>query len=401
MDYLSEAERLKLYYKGLNEAGGAKQIAAAHPDMVPDNDKTDTSLFFQGDDDFYLQILLPLYYKLAYVYNNRFIHEDLLLYEPDPQRVWTAKEIYDALQVFAPYAVPELIRTIGCSSATMARLKKAFDAQDEAAFVHIIDTSDCNLLLTSCICEDIWPNIVYYTDPSDEDIANSLDVVTSMLGREKHPFSRSSKELSEAAEHFFEDGDEKSYMLKYERYNRDLFDYMCEFYRDNYDRFKAKERRQIEPIILAGGGSITPDFHLPDDYFSFRNESGRTKEYFGVHPDVIKAGPERFMQLIDYLADLGYIDSSTEAKNLFAYRFSGRMRPEMVVPLEWHGRNGKGYELIYLVKMLTERGDYRKMRQFFYGPVWPKDRYSSYARGADYGLKETLHKLYPTLPDQL
>lgn len=401
MDYLSEAERLKLYYKGLNEAGGAKQIAAAHPDMVPDNDKADTSSFLQEDDDFYLKVLLPLYYKLAYVYNNRFIHEDLLLYEPDPQRVWTAKEIYDALQVFAPYAVPELIRTIGCSSATMARMQEAFDAQDEDAFVHIIDTSDCNLLLTSCICEDVWPKIVYYTDPSDEDITNSLDVVASMLGREDHPLSRSSRELSEAAEPFFEDGDEESYMRKYERYNRDLFDYMCEFYRDNYDRFKAKERRQIEPIILAGGGSIAPDFHLPDDYFSFRNESGKTEEYFGVHPDVIKAGPERFVQLIEYLADSGYIDSSTEAKNLFAYRFSGRMRPEMVVPLEWHGRNGKGYELIYLVKMLTERGDYRKMRQFFYGPAWPKDRYSSYARSADYSLKAYLHNLYPTLPDQL
>lgn len=401
MDYISEAERLKLYYKGLNEAGGAKQIAAAHPDMVPDNDKTDTSLFFQGDDDFYLQILLPLYYKLAYVYNNRFIHEDLLLYEPAPQRVWTAKEIYAALQAFAPYAVSEIIRTIGCSSATMMRLQKAFDAQDEGAFVHIIDTSDCNLLLTSCICEDVWPKIVYHTDPSDGDIANSLEVVASMLGREDHPISRSSRELSEATEPFFEDGDEDTYMRKYERYNRDLFDYMCEFYRDNYGRFKAKERKQIEPIILAGGGSITPDFHLPDDYFSFRNESGKTEEYFGVHPDVIKAGPKRFMQLIEYLADSGYIDSSTEAKNLFAYRFSGRMRPEMVVPLEWHGRNGRSYELIYLVKMLTERGDYRKMRQFFYGPAWPKDRYSSYARSADYNLKAYLHNLYPTLPDQL
>ena len=88
-------------------------------------------------------------------------------------------------------------------------------------------------------------------------------------------------------------------------------------------------------------------------------------------------------------------------KQLFAYRFSGRMRPEMVVPLEWHGRKGKGYELIYLVKMLTERGDYRKMRQFFYGPAWPKDRLSSYAKNACRNLKEHLKELYPTIPDQL
>ena len=401
MDYISEAERLKLYYKGLNEAGSATQIAAAHPDIVSDSEESDTNPALQGDDEFYPQILLPLYYKLAYVYNNRFIHEDLPLYEPEPQRVWTAKEIYDTLQVFAPYAVPELIRTIGCSSSTMTRLQKAFDAQDEAAFVHIIDSSNCNLLLTSCICEDIWPKIVYYIDPSEEDIANSLDVVASLFRDVEHPIVRTSRELSEATGSLFEDGDEESFMRKYERYNQDIFDYLCDFYRNNYNRFKTKERKQIEPIILAGGGSIAPDFHLPGDYFSFRNESGKTEEYLGVHPDVIKAGPERFMQLIEYLADSGYIDSSTEAKTLFAYRFSGRMRPEMVVPLEWHGRNGQGYELIYLVKMLTERGDYRKMRQFFYSPAWPKDRFSSYARSADYNLKVYLHNLYPTLPDQL
>lgn len=401
MDYISEAERLKLYYKGLNEAGGAKQIAAAHPDMVPDNDKTDTSLFFQGDDDFYLQILLPLYYKLAYVYNNRFIHEDLLLYEPAPQRVWTAKEIYDALRVFAPYAVPELIRTIGCSSATMARLQEAFDAQDEDAFIHIIDTSDCNLLLTSCICEDVWPKIVYHTDPSDEDIANSLDVVASIFRNEEHSIRHSSKELSEATDSLFEDGDEDTYMRKYERYNHDLFDYMCEFYRDNYGRFKAKERKQIEPIILAGGGSITPDFHLPDDYFSFRNESCKTGEYFGLHPDIIKAGPERFVQLLDYLADSGYIDSAAEAKQLFAYRFSGRMRPAEVTTLEWHGRKGKSYELIYLVRNMTEVTSYVKMRQFFTGPEWVKEKDSGYSTAAEWNFRIFLSELYPTIPSQL
>ncbi len=47
------------------------------------------------------------------------------------------------------------------------------------------------------------------------------------------------------------------------------------------------------------------------------------------------------------------------------------------------------------------KGKYDKMRCFFTGPDWPKDRHSSYAKGADYHLKETLHKLYPTLPDQL
>lgn len=401
MDYISEAERLKLYYKGLNEAGSSKQIATAHPDLVSDKEEPDTDPALLENDDLYLQILLPLYYKLAYVYNNRFIHEDISLYNPAPQRVLTAKEIYDALQVFAPYAVPEIIRTIGCSSATMTLLQQAFDAQDEDAFVHIIDTSDCDLLLTSSICADVWPKIVYHTDPSDEDIANSLEVVASLFMNEEHPIRRSSKELSEATDCLSEDGDEESYMRKYDRYNQDLFDYMCQFYRDNYDRFKPKERKQIEPIILQGGGYIDIEFCLPDDYFSFHNEAGDTKEYFGLSPEVIKAGVEPFVQLVDYLAEVGYIDASAATKQLFAYRFSGRMRPKKVEPIEWHGKNGNSYELIYLVRNLTERANYRKMRSFFTGPKWVKDRDSSYARGADYHLKAYLHQLYPTLPDQL
>ena len=401
MDYISEAERMKLYYKGLNEAGSSIHIATAHPDLVSGYEESDDNAESLEADSFYLHSMLPFYYKLAYVYNNRFIHEDISLYNPAPQRVLTAKEIYDALHVFAPYAVPEIIRTIGCSSATMTVLQQAFDAQDEDAFVHIIDTSDCDLLLTSCICEDVWPKIVYHTDPSDEDIANSLDVVASLFMNEEHPIRRSSKELSEATDSLFEDGDEDTYMRKYERYNQDLFDYMCEFYRDNYDRFKPKERKQIEPLILQGGGYIDTEFRLPDDYFSFHNEAEDTKEYFGLHPEVIKAGVEPFVQLVDYLAEAGYIDASAATKQLVAYRFSGRMRPEKVEPIEWHGRNGNSYELIYLVRNLTERANYRKMRDFFVGPKWVKDRDSSYARGADYHLKAYLHQLYPTLPDQL
>ena len=401
MDYISEAERLKLYYKGLNEAGSGEQIATAHPDLVSDHEESDDNAESLEADSFYLHSMLPLYYKLAYVYNNRFIHEDISLYNPAPQRVLTAKEIYDALQVFAPYAVPEIIRTVGCSSATMTLLRQAFDAQDEDAFVRIIDTSDCDLLLTSCICEDVWPKIVYHTDPSDEDIANSLDVVASLFMNEEHPIRRSSKELSEAADSLSEDGDEESYMRKYDRYNQDLFDYMCKFYRDNYDRFKPKERKQIEPIILQGGGYIDTEFCLPDDYFSFQNEAGDTKEYFGLSPEVIKAGVKPFEQLVNYLAESGYIDASAATKQLVAYRFSGRMRPKKVEPIEWHGKNGNSYELIYLVRNLTERANYRKMRNFFTGPNWVKDRDSSYSRGADYYLKAYLHQLYPTLPDQL
>ena len=404
MDYITEGERLKLYYLGLKAAGNADQLAALYPDIIADLEDPELPQEYKAPNEFYLHIILPLYHKLAYIQNNRFIHEDLSLFEAVPQRIYTAKEIYTSLQSFAPFAVEELIRTIGCSSATMTRLYNAFSNQDEAAFIRTIDTSDCDLSLTSEICEYVWPTVIYKPDPAGEEIVNRLDAAASMLRTEQHPISRSSRKLSDAVEPFLDGGDEEPYLQTLTQYNHDVFDWLCEIYRDNYDRFKSKELKQLEPFILAGRGYVDNGFRLPDDYFSFRNESCKTEEYFGLHPDIIKAGPERFVQLLDYLAEAGYIDSTTEAKQLFAYRFSGRMRPAEVTTLEWHGRKGKSYELIYLVRNMTEKGNYRKfvkMRQFFTGPEWVEKSDSSYSTAAEWNFRIFLNKLYPTIPAQL
>ena len=401
MDHVSETERMKLYYQGLDAAGERAQIEEDYPVFV--NWLADPDCDGKGREEvvFLLDVFYPLYKKLAYVNNNRLIHEDILEYDPAPQRAWAAAEIYAILHSLAPYAVGEVLRTIGCTSGTMTQLQQCYDAQDKEAFCRTIDTADCDLNLVSNICEDIWPRNQYLTDSPEEDIVAGLDVVASLLHDVEHRVSQSSQQLSTSVETYFEDGDEESYLQKVTNYNRDAFDWLCSIYRDNYARFKPKERQQIEPIILKGGGSVDPEFHLPDDYFSVHHESSRTEEFFGLHPDVVNAGPEAFRQLVDYLAEAGYIDSSAATKRLWCYRFSGRMRPMKLEPIEWHGKNGRSYELIYLVRNLTERADYRKMRSFFTGPKWVASCDSSYARGADFHLKEFLHKLYPTLPDQL
>ena len=61
---------------------------------------------------------------------------------------------------------------------------------------------------------------------------------------------------------------------------------------------------------------------------------------------------------------------------------------------EWHGKNGKSYELIYLVRFLPDRSDYKKMCRFFTGPEWVKDRDSSYANSADSVFRIKMSKFY-------
>jgi hypothetical protein len=115
-----------------------------------------------------------------------------------------------------------------------------------------------------------------------------------------------------------------------------------------------------------------------------------------VKKEVVRRGAATFVELINYLSESGYIEDHPAVKALFAYRLTGRCRPEGTLPpITWRGKNGKSYELIFLIRYLSERGDYRKMRRFFQGPEWVKDRDSSYAIDADSKFKQRIEELFP------
>ena len=110
-------------------------------------------------------------------------------------------------------------------------------------------------------------------------------------------------------------------------------------------------------------------------------------------------GVETFATFIDWIADKGYIADDNDVKALFAYRLTGRCRPEGkdLPKIEWHGKNNKPYELIYIVRSLSERGDYKKMRLFFRGPEWVANKDSSYADSADSEFRRYMAGLYPEI----
>lgn len=107
-------------------------------------------------------------------------------------------------------------------------------------------------------------------------------------------------------------------------------------------------------------------------------------------------GVETFTEFINYVAEKGYIENSPSEKRLFAYRLSGYYRPEGdLPPIIWDGNNGKSYELIYIIRYLCDRGNYKKMRRFFEGPEWVKEKDSSYAISADSPFKLSMSEFYP------
>lgn len=119
-----------------------------------------------------------------------------------------------------------------------------------------------------------------------------------------------------------------------------------------------------------------------------------------VKAKFIAGGDEKLKELINYLAQAN-IDNSEDTKKMIAYRLTGKNRPSNLSPIHWHTRGAvnNGYDLIYLLQNIAERGGKRledKMRKFFTGPVFPSP-IAQYASSASFDFRKTLHSLYPDI----
>lgn len=411
MDYISEGERQKLYYKGLKKASEyhlPDEVLSVIQDNLAD---PMFGVLYQETVSLTCNVLAPLHRVISFIINNRLIHEymgELAEQAMEKSIQCTADDIFLSLCSVEPYTAEEIIRTIDSDSATIERLRQCYQERDRQAFTATITENHCGLQTVSWLCRNIWPDTSSVFSQPFEDIFTTMDAlsVTNTLEQDNsaQTLLRSSERVSDEALKIMngDDGDAQRYFTAQYENAKNTLVWLRGLYTDNIKSFKLRERRIIEALLARPEAAAIPatqkadgdGFTLPADYFSQTSGLGYADEHFNLRHEVIAAGPERFTELINYLSESGYIENSLAVKQLFAYRFSGRMRPEMVVPLEWHGRNSKAYELIYLVKMLTERGDYRKMRQFFYGPVWPKDRFSSYAQSASYDFRFLFNKKY-------
>ena len=119
-----------------------------------------------------------------------------------------------------------------------------------------------------------------------------------------------------------------------------------------------------------------------------------------VKAKFIAGGDDKLKKLINYLAQAN-IDNSEDTKKMIAYRLTGKNRPSNLTPIHWHTRGAvnNGYDLIYLVQNISERGGKRledKMHKFFTGPVFPSP-IAQYASSASRDFREMLHFLYPDI----
>ena len=410
--------RKKLYYEGLERViaqpipeASAKEIEDIINDL-DDNEEGQLTLRFWKD------VMAPLDVTIAFIYNNRVLpqYKDQLIHDENETPFMQSEELYAVLRTLLLPTVGEFLSVLPISSKQRDELFRFVENDDKVGFISYLEKTQCDTMPLARLCSHCMDDVMAGLTMTDEERALSLDHLVGT--RYDDDGNERCRQALAELQPFFEVADEEDTPESQEQFYSEFFDYLVSqlttdlhYYWNYYDLFTLKERNLIESILdqpiaedLVNGlwdeykASIDhAPFTLPEDFFDWQHKANTPKEYFYMDDAFKKKGVKTFVAFIDWLAEKGYIADDNEVKALFAYRLTGRCRPEgeELPVIEWHGKNGKSYELIYLVRFLSDRGDYRKMRRFFTGPEWVKDRDSSYANSADSEFRKQMSEFYP------
>ena len=422
MNGKDEIIKRRLYYEGLKQAIETPLAGEAMNDVeeVIQDDETEEN--FKETLRLWKEVNGPLDSAVTFVHNNRFIVEEKEnIINDDSESVFMKpEEIFNVLKNLLSATVMEFLSVLDMPSTKKTQLLDYVEHGDKDSFVLMLEQAQCDLTALAKLCSYCWDALSTGAEMEGDDFTLYLD---SMAGHQPLEGDADDRILHEVIKQWqpsaevLEDDDRdealQQYFSDYRRFLETDLATRLHYYWDWYDDFTLKECNLIEPILenpLAKDlidrileefqnpkpKSLEP-FMLPEDFFDWHYKSNTPKEFFYMDDALKKQGVDIFVAFIDWLADKGYIADDNEVKALFAYRLTGRCRPEgeELPVIEWHGKNGKSYELIYLVRFLSDRGDYRKMRRFFSGPEWVKDRDSSYANSADSEFRIKMSEFYP------
>ena len=422
MNGKDEIIKKKLYIEGLKQAieMTLPEEAIRDVDEILQDDETEESI--KETMRLWKELCGPFDNAIVFVHNNRFLVEEKEnIINDDSEAVFMMpEEMFNTLSKLLKSTVMEFLSVLEIPSNEKTQLLECVENGDKDAFVSALEHAQCDLTALARLCSCCMDDSSTGAEMKGDDFTYYLDYMAGHLheknGADNGKMLEAIKRWQPSAEVLDDDDSD-------EALNRYFFDYRhfletdlatnLHYYWDWYDDFTLKERNLIDPILGNPMAKELIDkiweeyqnpkpkpaepFTLPEDFFDWQHKSDTPKEYFYMDDAFKKKGVDTIVAFIDWLADKGYIADDNEVKALFAYRLTGRCRPEgeELPVIEWHGKNGKSYELIYLVRFLSDRGDYRKMRRFFTGPEWVKDRDSSYANSADTEFRIKMSEFYP------
>ena len=422
MNGKDEIIKKRLYFEGLKQAIETPLAGEAMNDVEEVIQDDETEEYIKETLRLWKEVNGPFDNAIVFVHNNRFVVEEKEnIVNNDVEVVFMMpQEMFAVLRKLLKTTVMEFLSVLQIPSGEKAKLLECVVSDDEDSFVSVMERIPCDLTPLARLCFYCMDDSTTGAEMKGDDFTYYLDYMASHLheedGADNGKMLEAIKRWQPSAEVLDEDDSDEAldrYFSDYRHFLETDLATNLHYYWDWYDDFTLKERNLIDPILdnpLAKDlidrireeyenpkPKPSEPFTLPDDFFDWQRKSNSPKEYFYMDDTFKKKGVETFVAFINWLADKSYIADDNEVKALFAYRLTGRCRPEgeELPVIEWHGRNGKSYELIYLVRYLSDRADYKKMRRFFIGPEWVKDRDSSYANSADSEFRKQMSEFYP------
>lgn len=422
MNGKDEIIKKKLYIEGLKQAieMSLPEEAIRDVDEILQDDETEESI--KETMRLWKELCGPFDNAIVFVHNNRFLVEEKEnIINDDSEAVFMMpEEMFNNLSKLLKSTVMEFLSVLGIPSNEKTQLLECVENGDKDAFVSALEHAQCDLTALARLCSCCMDDSSTGAEMKGDDFTYYLDYMAGHLheknGADNGKMLEAIKRWQPSAEVLDEDDSDEAlnrYFSDYRHFLETDLATNLHYYWDWYDDFTLKERNLIDPVLDNPLAKELIDkiweeyqnpkpkpvehFTIPDDFFDWQYKANTPKEYFYMDDAFKKKGVKTFVAFIDWLADKGYIEDDNEVKALLAYRLTGRCRPEgeELPVIEWHGKNGKSYELIYLVRFLSDRGDYRKMRRFFTGPEWVKDRDSSYANSADSEFRKQMSEFYP------
>lgn len=422
MNGKDEIRKRRLYYEGLKQAIATpvKNESVSFVDELIQDDEVEQD--FKDTLRFWKEVNGPLDSAITFIHNNRFLVEEkeYIIKEDSDAVFMKPEEIFNVLKNLLSATVMEFLSVLEMPSTEKTKLLDYVEHGDKDGFVLMLEQAQCDLTALAKLCSYCWDALSTGAEMEGDDFSFYLD---SIAGHQPQEGDADDGKIVEAVEQWQpsvevlddDDSDEalRRYFSDYRHFLETDLAVRLHYYWDWYDDFTLKERNLINPILDNPMAKELIDrireeyenpkpqpaepFVLPDDFFDWQHKSNAPKEFFYMDDTLKKRGVDTLVAFIDWLADKGYIADDNAVKALLAYRLTGRCRPEggELPVIEWHGKNGKSYELIYLVRCLSDRADYKKMRRFFIGPEWVKDRDSSYANSADSEFRKQMSEYYP------
>lgn len=148
---------------------------------------------------------------------------------------------------------------------------------------------------------------------------------------------------------------------------------------------------------------------LPEKYFELPDNAEERVCLTDIKPFIKKRGTEEFEKFINYIAEQEYIENNIQAKKSFAYRLTGRYKPDdLFEKIEWNTDKDPGsHRLYYIVKQFyfgngrtgirkgskTLTSKYQRMKIFFICDEYTGDP-TTYAKKVPQDFKTKLEEFF-------